>query len=206
MNRVLKRGSKFVREKPKIKTKPLEIAPIIKIRRSKSLPAVFPKKKAYSNVNEATNSFIQNTPFNKNKNNDLKTNLNKKIASNLKKIANFTNNFLKVLSKHKFRSWSSSPHKDRLNKRKLPNIIDLRNIQFSPKACEKKHNAKKNTTFFHEEEKLLTKMSSINSSAKSKASFVAFNNAKIHEHNHTYIPHLHSLKCNRFVSGFDKNR
>lgn len=43
-------------------------------------------------------------------------------------------------------------------------------------------------------------------SAASKHSFVAFNEANIHEHDHRLTPHLHSFECDRYSSGTDQNR
>lgn len=43
-------------------------------------------------------------------------------------------------------------------------------------------------------------------SAGSKPSFTPFPNASVHEHPHRFTPHLHSVQCDRYSSGFDKNR
>ena len=44
------------------------------------------------------------------------------------------------------------------------------------------------------------------SSALGKSSFVAFNEACIHQHDHRKTPHMHTTECDRHVSGLDKNR
>lgn len=43
-------------------------------------------------------------------------------------------------------------------------------------------------------------------SAVSKHSYVPFNDANVHEHNHRITPHLHSFECDRYSSGTDQNR
>lgn len=43
-------------------------------------------------------------------------------------------------------------------------------------------------------------------SAGSKLSFNPFPNVSVHEHPHRYTPHLHSIQCDRYSSGFDRNR
>lgn len=49
-------------------------------------------------------------------------------------------------------------------------------------------------------------MNQLNESALSKASFTAYSNMAIHHHDHRQTPHLHSTECDRYLSGFDKNR
>lgn len=50
-------------------------------------------------------------------------------------------------------------------------------------------------------------MSRINlNSAQSTHSFAPYADTSVHEHNHRYTPHLHSTECERYSSGFDKNR
>ncbi|CAF0706651.1 unnamed protein product [Brachionus calyciflorus] len=43
-------------------------------------------------------------------------------------------------------------------------------------------------------------------SAASKQSFAPYASAPCHEHDHRYTPHLHTSECERYLSGFDKNR
>ena len=50
-------------------------------------------------------------------------------------------------------------------------------------------------------------MSRLNlNSAQSSHSFAPYTDTSVHEHNHRYTPHLHSNDCERYSSGFDKNR
>ena len=212
MNYAVKCVKNNANEKQKNRLKKLDIIQNIK-RRSKSLPTVlFPEKK--SNSNGANNSQIQNSKLNdlcRNKQEYGKTlfyskniSFNRKNKNNIKNNSNKNKNILKSSNKKRFRSWTSSPHKNLFIKRYLPCVIDFKNDQF---RCKISPNEFKSSNKFNSKlykEKIV--MSSISDSAKSKASFIAFNNANIHEHNHNYIPHLHNFKCNRFVSGFDRNR
>jgi hypothetical protein len=87
----------------------------------------------------------------------------------------------KKLHKYLYRSWSSSPNKNKYLGRKLPQ--------------------------YESEVQPLPKTVAISMSyANARTSFVAFTNVNIHEHDHNRLPHLHRKDCERFTSGFDRNR
>ena len=188
--------------------------PVTKVKiRSKSLPIIlFSNNKNFKiNQNGASkNPNIQKSPFNKNYNNKSidstksKT-YGRKNTNNVNKKKISTSKFIK---RKNVRSWSSSPDKNRSNKRKLPIVLDFKNAANQVINIEN-FDAKPTVKFFPvpiQQEKSPAEMSSVNGSAKSKASYVAFGNMNVHEHNHQHQPHLHSYKCNRFASGLDKNR
>lgn len=110
--------------------------------------------------------------------------------ANLKKKSSFGLGYSLGKQNHNYhyklnlRSWSSSPQKNHNLHAKLPRI----DIKIAPNLPKK-----------------LNQMSQVNS-AESKSSFAPYGDSSVHEHNHRYTPHLHYESCDRYLSGFDKNR
>ena len=151
------------------------------LKKAKSLPSIFYSSNRERNDSNANKSSSIQRQSNASRNSSLMFRQGKSIFS----LASLTTSSGQQQQQQhqKPRAWSSSPQYKMFEKRKLPSIANF--VPVLPKS-------------------VVTHLTSV----MTRASFVGFNRANVHEHNHVNRtePHMHRAECERYASGFDRNR